>query len=103
MQALDGLYKKQLIDTNDYNRISNSIKSFNVNPYELSMKLPGAFDLTATGRGGTQFFISPVYDTIISDIEGDGNSDEATKIEKMLMGFHNTMTPNHPQPTIDGL
>ena len=101
MQALDGLYKKQLIDTNDYNRISNSIKSFNVNPYELSMKLPGAFDLTATGRGGTQFFISPVYDTIISDIEGDGNSDEATKIEKMLMGFHNTMTPNHPQPTID--
>ena len=100
IHALDSLYKKQLIDPDDYNRIYNSINLFNVDPTILSMQLPGDFNL-AEGHGGTQFFIAPVYDTIISDIEGDGNSDEATKIEKMLMGFHNTMTPNHPHPTID--
>lgn len=38
------------------------------------------------------------------DIEGDlsfDSSKEATKIEKMLMGFHNTMTPFHPEPTVN--
>ncbi|MFK1852307.1 hypothetical protein ACIXNJ_21295 [Bacteroides fragilis] len=47
------------------------------------------------------FYISPVNETLIFDIEGDGDPKEATKIEKMLMGFHNTMTPNHPKPVID--
>lgn len=100
IQSLNELYKNQYIDQRDLNRIKDSIQSFNIDPSELSLQLQSGFDLT-DGHGGTQFFISPVYETIISDIEGDGNSEEATKIEKMLMGFHNTMTPDHPNPVVD--
>ena len=98
--SLNELYENQYIDKRDLKRITDSILSFNVDPFKLSLQLQGCFDLN-DGHGGTQFFISPVYETIISDIEGDGNSEEATKIEKMLMGFHNTMTPDHPNPVID--
>lgn len=100
IQSLNNLHEKQLIDSICFDKIHKSILSFEVNPFQLSKQLQGGFELT-DDHGGTQFFISPVYDTIISDIEGDGNSDEATKMEKMLMGFHNTMTPNHPVPIID--
>ena len=100
IQSLDKLDQKGLIDDKDFEKIKSSITSFQVDPRQLSLQLQQGFELT-NGCGGTQFFISPVYDTIISDIEGDGNSDEATKIEKMLMGFHNTMTPDHPFPVVD--
>lgn len=100
IQSLDKLNQKELIDDKDFEKIKSSITSFKVDPHQLSLQLQQGFELT-NGCGGTQFFISPVYDTIISDIEGDGNSDEATKIEKMLMGFHNTMTPDHPTPVVD--
>lgn len=100
IQSLSKLNEKELIDDKDFEKIKSSITSFQVDPCQLSLQLQRGFELT-NGYGGTQFFISPVYDTIVSDIEGDGNSDEATKIEKMLMGFHNTMTPDHPTPVID--
>lgn len=100
LSSLDELCDKDSIDQSDYNRIKHSIESFNVDPFFLASKLQGAFELSGN-NGGTHFYISPVNDTITSDIEDNGNSDEATKIEKMLMGFHNTMTPGHPQPIID--
>ena len=36
-----------------------------------------------------------------NDIDGEKSSQDATKIEKMLVGFTNTMTPNHPHPQIE--
>lgn len=100
IQSLIDLNKKGLIDKDNFEKIKSSIMSFKADPAQLSLQLQGKFELT-NNSGGTQFFISPVYDTIIPDIEGDGNSEEATKIEKMLMGFHNTMTPNHPDPIVN--
>ena len=50
---------------------------------------------------GTHFFITCVYNTLNDAI--DGNKEDrstASKLEKFLIGFSNTMTPSHPQPTI---
>ena len=98
--SLDTLYKNDVITKNDCVRIKNSIESFNVNPQKLNTRLVGRFDLS-TEKGGTFFYISPISETLCSDIEGDKESKEATPIEKMLIGFHNTMTPDHPEPVID--
>lgn len=100
ISSLTFLYDRNLISHSDYARIRTEIKSFDVNPYELSGQLYGSYPMSSN-NGGTHFYISPVYETLISDIEGDGSSEEATKMEKMLMGFHNTMTPNHPKPVVD--
>lgn len=100
ISSLTSLYDRNLISHSDYARIRTEIKSFDVNPYELSSQLYGSYPMSSN-NGGTHFYISPVYETLISDIEGDGSSEDATKMEKMLMGFHNTMTPNHPKPVVD--
>lgn len=98
--SLDILIKKDIISQKDYLQIKQSVDSFNVNPFDLNTKLVGNFDLSKQS-GGTFFYISPINETLIFDIEGGGDTKEATKIEKMLMGFHNTMTPDHPKPVID--
>lgn len=79
-------------------RITNLIDGFNSDLGCIYSVIGGT---TFLQNGGTHFFIAPVSDSLVPDIEGDGDSSEATKMEKMLMGFHNTMTPNHPTPTID--
>lgn len=100
IESLDDLLKQDVIAKDDYVRVRDSIVGFNVNPQMLNKKLVGNFEFSET-KGGTFFYISPVNETLSFDIEGDGDPKEATKIEKMLMGFHNTMTPNHPQPVIN--
>jgi signal transduction histidine kinase len=98
--SLDILYNKDIITLDDYARVKGTITSYKINPELINSHLVGNFDLSGD-NGGTFFYISPVNETLISDIEGDKDNKEATKIEKMLMGFHNTMTPNHPNPVID--
>lgn len=100
LQSIQDLLKRNIILEMDANSISASIHRFNLNTRELNKKQIGDFNLGDQG-GGTFFYINPVSETLISDIEGDSNSKESTKIEKMLIGFHNTMTPNHPTPIID--
>lgn len=98
--SLIELKNKDIISSEEYERIGNSIVNFDINPKELNKNLVGDFDLS-NDNGGTFFYINPVSETLIFDIEGDKENKEATKIEKMLIGFHNTMTPNHPPPVID--
>lgn len=101
ISSLDNLLEKSLIEDYDYKRIVQAIKAFDVNPRILDESLPSIHKLNS--HSGTQFYISPVSDMLPSDIEGDSSFDsakEATKIEKILMGFHNTMTPDHPAPTV---
>lgn len=98
--SLDNLLKQDVILKEDYIRIKENVNNWNINPESLNRKLVGNFEFSEE-KGGTFFYISPVNETLIFDIEGDGDPKEATKIEKMLMGFHNTMTPNHPKPVID--
>ena len=98
ISSLKQLNEQGKVCNEDCQRIIRLISNFNTN-------LTGVYSIiggnTHIDKGGTHFFISPVSDSLVSDIESDEDSNEATKMEKMLMGFHNTMTPNHPQPTID--
>ena len=98
IRSLDDLQKQGKITENDYNQIVCLINGFISDLDNIYSVIGGT---TFIQNGGTHFLISPVSDSLIPDIEGDGDSSEATKMEKMLMGFHNTMTTNHPDPTID--
>jgi signal transduction histidine kinase len=76
------------------------INNFEVNPEALDRKLPG--NLSLTDHSGTHFYISPVYESLNFDIDGNPNEKEsASKLEKFLIGFTDTMTPNRPVPNIE--
>lgn len=100
LSLLDRLLEDGKISKNNFSKIYETVNSFKVAPDTLNQKQIGDFELTES-KGGTFFYISPVNESLYFDIDGDRNSKEATKIEKMLMGFHNTMTPNHPEPIMD--
>lgn len=99
--SLESLLDKGTISGADFSKISSTVNSLNVNPKKLNERLVGDFDIEKTDNGGTFFYISPVSENLLFDIDGSKGSKDASKIEKMLIGFHNTMTPNHPEPIID--
>lgn len=98
--SLMDLVNKDKISKKDAGAIIKTIKSFNVSPKDLINNLTSNFLFDNHG-GGTHFYITPVNETLNSDIDGDKGSRDATKIEKMLVGFTNTMTPKHPDPLIN--
>ena len=97
--SIEELLKKDIISKHEHDKISSTVKSLQVNPADLNNFLVGDFDLS-NDKGGTFFYVSPVNETLIYDIE-DGKQKEASKIEKLLIGFHNTMIPGHSLPIID--
>lgn len=99
--SLENLFDNKIISGGDFSRITSTINSLKVDPKLLNERLVGDFNVENKNNGGTFFYISPVSENLIFDIEGSKDSKEATKIEKMLIGFHNTMTPNHPKPVVD--
>jgi hypothetical protein len=99
--SLEELLDKSIISGKDFSEISQTINSLNVDPKLINEQLVGSFDIEEVNEGGTFFYISPVSENLLFDIEGDKDSKDASKIEKMLIGFHDTMTPNHPKPVID--
>ncbi|GEM52683.1 histidine kinase [Empedobacter brevis NBRC 14943 = ATCC 43319] len=100
-KSLENLLDKEIISGRDFSRISETINFLKVDPKALNDKLVGDFNIEQFNNGGTFFYISPVSENLLFDIDGDKDSKDASKIEKMLIGFHNTMTPNHPKPIID--
>ena len=100
-QSLENLLDQKIISGKDFSRISETVNSLIVNPKHLNDKLVGNFNIDEPDKGGTFFYISPISENLLFDIDGDKDSKDASKIEKMLIGFHNTMTPNHPKPVID--
>ncbi|KJO37159.1 ATP-binding protein [Enterobacter roggenkampii] len=101
VHSLEDLLGKELIDKNKFFEIVNTIQGFNFSPELICRKLKRFKSFEKNDASGTIFFVSPVDDILNSDIDGDGSSKDATKIEKMLMGFHNTMTASHPEPLLD--
>ncbi|PXW21025.1 ATP-binding protein [Pantoea sp. JKS000250] len=99
--SLNSLLEQELIGKESYDEIVNTISSFNISPNLFSKRLIRFKSFDNENVSGTMFFVSPVDDILNSDIDGDGSSKEATKMEKMLMGFHNTMTIFHPEPLLD--
>lgn len=100
INGIEKLYKKSDIQKEDFIKICEDINNFDIVPDKIDKQLVGNFPLDYND-GGTFFYIAPVDENLNSDIDENNNPDESTKMEKMLMGFHNTMTPNHPEPTLD--
>lgn len=100
VDSIKGLMKRNDISKNDGNKLIKEIRAFNISPYDLNKKLPATTSLSKS-KYGTQFYISPVDETLNHDIDGDKDNKDATKIEKMLVGFTNTMTPDCTTPDIE--
>lgn len=80
-------------------RIEKELDLFEVDPAELDASL-GAPSVHGTSHG-THFFVLPTTRIINHDIDGDGEKDkEATPLQKSLLGFANTMTPEGGAPPI---
>ena len=79
-------------------RILSDLKAFNIDPCEIDsyLKHPSLKD----DGHGTQFYILPADDQLNTDIDGEGNDDSASPLFKVLVGFTNTLTPNHEPPRI---
>ena len=90
------------LDSPSNRRRVRSIKSemagFKADPCEYAKYL-GNPSLDGSGCG-THFYIIPADPIINDDIDNRQASNKATRFEKNLIGFTNTMTPNHPRPSI---
>ncbi|HVT16139.1 MAG TPA: ATP-binding protein [Thermoanaerobaculia bacterium] len=78
--------------------IRAEIESFAVDPRKLDEAL-GPPSL-AEGGHGTHFFIQPTDESLVPAIDGLAGEDIAPPLIKTLVGFTNTMTPGHPEPSI---
>lgn len=80
-------------------RIRADLDRFTVDPASLANSIPVGPDLRETS--GTQFWIQPTSDLLSDDIDGLEQRDKATPLEKVLLGFANTMTPGHQRPPVE--
>ena len=81
-----------------YTRIVDELQKFDADPQDIYSYL-GEPTLSGTGNG-THFIITPASDLLPMDIDGDPKEDNAAPLTKALLGFTNTMTPNHAPPVI---
>ncbi len=82
----------------DVGEILASMESFNADPAEYSEYLKGP---SLKGSGcGTHFYIVPADSIINEDIDYRQSHNRATRFEKHLIGFTNTMTPGYERPPI---
>ena len=91
----------QLTRSSDGHRIEEiraQMAAFTADPLECSEYLETP---SLLGSGcGTHFYILPADPIINDDIDARQADNKATRFEKHLIGFTNTMTPNHPRPPI---
>lgn len=88
-------------DRADHKRLTEirkQMNAFKVDPTEYASYLREP-SLTADGCG-THFYILPADPIIQSDIDRREEDAKATRFEKNLIGFTNTMTPGHKPPPI---
>ena len=85
------------IQPDAFNRLLSLLSSFNIDPSAVQSSL-GPPTLKGVGYG-THFYILPTDPMLESDID-DAKEDIATPLQKMLLGFSNTMLPGRPEPAI---
>jgi len=101
VSCIDTLLKQDDISSQEYDEVYETIESLNYCPNQLAKKLIRYSPFDSIDSGGTHFYVSPVDEVLNHDLDGNRAQKEATKVEKMLVGFHNTMTPEHPVPILD--
>jgi signal transduction histidine kinase len=68
-----------------------------IDPAVVEAYLPS---LDLRNKRGTHFVILPADRVLDADLDDKGDTEEASSLEKLLLGFTNSMTPNHPQPVM---
>ncbi len=82
------------IDEVDYKKVLTQLKSFKINPKEWDNFFDGL--LLSRNSIGTHFYISPVDESLASALDKDYNTGDISTMQKMLLGFTNTMNPAAP-------
>jgi signal transduction histidine kinase len=85
-------------DPDAIQRIEQQLASFSVDPASLDHELAGS-SLANTGHG-THFYIQPIDESLTASIQSTAGDDVAPPLIKLLIGFTNTMTPDHPTPRL---
>ncbi|RSK23944.1 ATP-binding protein [Hymenobacter metallilatus] len=91
------LNKLKYITPEDRNRFYSDFEAIKFSIEEIDSYVPH-MSLTEQGLG-THFIIAPASTLLDADIEKSTN-EEASQLEKALLGFTNTMTPSHLKPDI---
>jgi hypothetical protein len=86
------------IDKATQDRLIAELDSFSVDPIDANTFLGGP-SLADTGHG-THFYIAPTYPYLEDDVNEVDEDDVASPLQKMLLGFTNTMMPDRPEPPI---
>ncbi|MEE4910331.1 ATP-binding protein [Pseudomonas alliivorans] len=99
VEVVDSLTEiKQRIDPVALEILIRQVRAFKVDPELLSSELAQP---SLKGEGfGTHFYITPTDDLIKDDIDNRADERKATRFEKNLIGFTNTMTPGSKTPPI---
>lgn len=77
-----------------YKSLLKEVSRFSVDPQALNVAL-GSPSLADDGVG-THFYVMPADPSLAAAIDEKADADSAPALTKMLLGFTNTMTPNHP-------
>ena len=86
-------------DTQRIQRISDALVAFGVNVSEIIGRLKGP---TLSGNGhGTHFYISPTDEALAADLEPPERGGQPSLLVQNLIGFSNTMSPDHKKPSLD--
>lgn len=83
-------------DKKRVNKIRDEMKNFNIDPLKYSEHLNKP-SLSGTGCG-THFYIVPSDTILDDDIDNREADNKATRFEKHLIGFTNTMNPDRHTP-----
>lgn len=94
------LASQGFIDDELKEKLVSDLENFNLDLKNASNYL-GDPSLFADGHG-THFYIKPAREDLADDLDNFNrmNSDNQSRIQKLLLGFTNTMIPNHPDPNI---
>jgi signal transduction histidine kinase len=85
------------IGTERAHTIREQLDRFDVNPSKLEEQL-GAPTLSGSGHG-VHFYIAPTDRSLAASLGRPGDKDPG-ELQRVLLGFNNTMTPGHPQPAL---
>ena len=77
--------------------ILRQLDRFGANPTKMD-ELLGEPSLITIGHG-VHFFITPTDPSLLAGLREDGVGEPA-ELQRLLLGFNNTMTPNHPKPAL---
>jgi len=89
---------ERIIGSGKLQNLIQDIEKFTADPIEIDKYL-GTPSLSGSGHG-THFIILPASEMLAMDID-EWTEVKASSLQKALLGFTNTMTPNHASPVIE--